>query len=119
MKEANWGSEISQAKNSHALHIKMNKRDFNWSYIDNGRSILRLFFLANLTCFVILMHKSKSIVMHTKINARRKCLKYKETAEKTKKAKMTSSHITKITTSTLHQQMGRKKKGSKHYQNDK
>lgn len=83
--------------------------DFDWYYIDKGRSILRLFFLANLTCFVILMHKSKSIVMHNKINARRTCLKYKETAEKTKKAIMTSSHITKITTSTLHPEMERKK----------
>lgn len=40
-------------------------------------------------------------MMHTKINARRICLKYKETAENTKKARMTSSHITKITTSNL------------------
>lgn len=48
--------------------------------------------------------------MHTKINARRICLKYKETAENTKKARMTSSHITKITTSNLHQEWERKKK---------
>lgn len=78
-------------------------------YIDNGRSILRFFFLANLTCFVTFMHKSSSIVMLTKIIASRICLKYNETAEKTRKARMTSSHITNITTSTLHpQQVGKK-----------
>lgn len=39
--------------------------------------------------------------MHTKIKASRIRLKYKETAEKTRKARMTSSHITNTTTSTL------------------
>lgn len=39
--------------------------------------------------------------MKTNIKASRICLKYKETTEKTKKAKITSSHITKTTTSTL------------------
>nr|KYP64805.1 hypothetical protein KK1_019413 [Cajanus cajan] len=48
------------------------------------------------------MHKSNRIVMQTKKKASRMCLKYKETTEKTKKAKITSSHITKTTTSTLH-----------------
>lgn len=47
------------------------------------------------------MHKSNSIVTITKIKASRICLKYKETAEKTRKARITSSHITKTTTSTL------------------
>lgn len=70
-------------------------------YIDNGRSILRFFFLANLTCFVIFMHKSNSIVMHTRMKASCICLKYRETAAKTRKARITSSHMTKITTSTL------------------
>lgn len=78
-------------------------------YIDNGRSILRFFFLANLTCFVTFMHKSSSIVMLTNIIASRICLKYNETAEKTRKARMTSSHITNITTSTLHSQQAGKK----------
>ena len=40
--------------------------------------------------------------MLTNIKASRMCLKYKETTEKTRKAKMTSSHITNTTTSTLH-----------------
>lgn len=39
--------------------------------------------------------------MHTKIKASCICLKYRETAEKTRKARITSSHITKMTTSTL------------------
>lgn len=71
-------------------------------YIDNGRSILRFFFLASLTCFVIFMHRSNRTVMQTKIKASRMCLKYRETTENTKKAKIISSHITKTTTSTLH-----------------
>lgn len=71
-------------------------------YIDNGRSILRFFFLASRTCFVIFMHKSNSTVMQTNTKASWMCLKYKETTEKTKNAKITSSHITKTTTSTLH-----------------
>lgn len=40
--------------------------------------------------------------MQTNTKPSRMCLKYKETAEKTRKAKMKSSHITKTTTSTLH-----------------
>lgn len=71
-------------------------------YIDNGRSILRFFFLASRTCFVIFMHKSNSTVTQTNTKASWMCLKYKETTEKTKNAKITSSHITKTTTSTLH-----------------
>jgi len=39
--------------------------------------------------------------MHTRMNASCICLKYRETAEKTRNARITSSHITKITTSTL------------------
>lgn len=70
-------------------------------YIDKGRSILRFFFLANRTCFVTFMHISNSKVMQTRINASRICLKYKETAEKTKNAMIKSSHITNTTTSTL------------------
>jgi hypothetical protein len=77
-------------------------------YMDKGRSILRFFFLANRTCFVTFMHKSNSIVMHTKINASRICLKYKETAEKTKNAMTTSSHITNTTTSTLQEHTGQR-----------
>lgn len=70
--------------------------------MDNGRSILLFFFLANLTCFVTFMHRSNNIVMHTKIKANCICRKYKETAENTKNDSIISSHITKITTSTLH-----------------
>ncbi|KAJ6414359.1 hypothetical protein OIU84_007054 [Salix udensis] len=77
-------------------------------YIDKGRSILRFFFLANRTCFVIFMHKSNSIVMHTKMNASRVCLKYKETAEKTRNAMITSSHITNTTTSILQENTGQR-----------
>lgn len=69
--------------------------------MDNGRSILLFFFLANLTCFVTFMHRSNNNVMHTKIKANCICRKYKETAENTKKDRIMSSHITKITTSTL------------------
>lgn len=69
--------------------------------MDNGRSILRFFFLESLNCFVTFMHKSSNNVMHTKIKASLKCLKYKETAENTKKARMTNSHNTNTTTSTL------------------
>lgn len=69
--------------------------------MDNGRSILRFFFLANLICFVIFMHRSNSMVTQIKIKASCMCRKYKDTAEKTKKARITSSHITKTTTSTL------------------
>ena len=83
--------------------------NLNQYYMDKGRSILRFFFLATLTCFVTFMHKSKSIVIETRINARRMCLKYKETAENTKKARITSSHITNITTSTLQHRNGKKK----------
>lgn len=43
--------------------------------------------------------------MLTKIIASRICLKYNETAEKTRKARMTSSHITNITTSTLEEEI--------------
>lgn len=81
-------------------------------YIDNGRSILRFFFLASLICFVIFMLSINSTVMQTNINASRMCLKYKETAEKTRKAIMTSFHITKTTTSTLHQEEKNKQKSS-------
>lgn len=73
-------------------------------YMDKGRSILLFFLLANLTCFVIFMHKSNSIVIDTKTKASRMCLKYKETAEKTRKARITSSHITNTTTSTLEEE---------------
>jgi hypothetical protein len=48
--------------------------------------------------------------MKTNIKASRICLKYKETTEKTKKAKITSSHITKTTTSTLHHTKSKQKK---------
>lgn len=74
---------------------------FMWFYIDNGRSILRFFFLASVTCFVTFMHRSNRIVMHAKIKVSCICLKYNETAENTRKARMRSSHITKTTTSTL------------------
>lgn len=74
---------------------------FIGTYIDNGRSILRCFFRATLTCFVIFMHKSRSSVVHNKNIESLKCLKYNETAENTKNAKITSSHITKTATSTL------------------
>jgi len=77
-------------------------------YIDKGRSILRFFFLANRTCFVTFMHISNSKVMHTRINASRICLKYKETAEKTKNAMIKSSHITNTTTSTLQAYTGQR-----------
>lgn len=81
-------------------------RQVNWMkcfshYKDKGRSILRFLFRASFTCFVIFMHKSNSSVTHNKITASLKCLKYKETPEKTKNAKITSSHTTKIATSTL------------------
>lgn len=71
-------------------------------YIDSGRSILGFSFWPSLTCFVILVHTSNSMVMHINIKASCKRWKYKETAEKTKSAGMTGSHGTKITTSTLH-----------------
>lgn len=87
-----WGKVWKQAKDQDLIPF----------YIDNGRSILRFFFLASLTCFVIFMHKSNSTVTQTNIKASWMCLKYKETAEKTRKAKIISSHITKTTTSTLH-----------------
>ncbi|KAJ6680947.1 hypothetical protein OIU74_019431 [Salix koriyanagi] len=77
-------------------------------YIDKGRSILRFFFLANRTCFVTFMHKSNSKVMHTRINASCICLKYKETAEKTRNAMIKSSHITNNTTSTLQAYTGQR-----------
>ena len=80
-------------------------------YIDNGRSILLLFLRASLTCFVIFMHKNSSNVMQTKMIASFICLKYNETAENTRKAKMISSHITKITTSTLHSWKAKGKTG--------
>lgn len=76
-------------------------------YMDNGRSILRFFFLANLTCFVIFMHKSNSIVTQTKIKASRIRLKYRETAEKTRKARIMSSHIINTRTSILQAIKGR------------
>lgn len=72
-------------------------------YIESGRSILRFFFLADLTCLVTFMQTSSSKVTHTKMKANCNRLKYKETAENTKKAKMTSSQMTKTTTSTLPQ----------------
>lgn len=72
--------------------------------MDNGRSILRFFFLESLNCFVTFMHTSSKNEMHTKIKASLKCLKYKETAENTKKARMTNSHNTKTTTSTLEEE---------------
>ena len=71
------------------------------NYIDKGRSILRFFLRANLTLLVIFISKSNSSITNRKITARLKCLKYNDTAEKTRNARMTSSHITKIATSTL------------------
>uniref|UniRef100_A0A7C9E1K2 Uncharacterized protein n=1 Tax=Opuntia streptacantha TaxID=393608 RepID=A0A7C9E1K2_OPUST len=70
-------------------------------YIDKGRSILRFFFRACRICFVIFMHRSSSNVTHIKTNASCICLKYSETAEETRNARTMSSHITKITISTL------------------
>jgi hypothetical protein len=46
------------------------------------------------------------------MKASRICLKYRETAEKTRNARITSSHITKITTSTLHPEKGGKEKNT-------
>jgi len=47
------------------------------------------------------MQTSSSKATHTKMNASCNRLKYNETAENTKNAKMTSSQMTKTTTSTL------------------
>lgn len=71
-------------------------------YIDNGRSILRFVFLSSLTCFIIFNPISKRIVMHIKQNASRIYLKYSETADKTRKARIMSSHTADIIKSTLH-----------------
>lgn len=78
-------------------------------YIDNGRSILRFFFLASVTCFAIVIHTSNSKLTLTRINASFRCVKYNETTEKTRSAKITSSHITNMTTSALHQGKRRRK----------
>ncbi|CAL1355412.1 unnamed protein product [Linum trigynum] len=48
------------------------------------------------------MHSTNINVRQTKMKASRMCLKYKDTAEKTRKARTTSSHMTNMTTSTLH-----------------
>ena len=65
------------------------------------RDSLRFFFLANLTCFVTFKQTSSSKAKHNKTKASCNRWKYKETAENTKNAKITSSHMTKTTTSTL------------------
>lgn len=70
-------------------------------YIDNGRSILRFFFLASVTCFAIVTHTSNNKLALTKMNASFRFVKYNETTEKIRSAKITSSHITKMTTSAL------------------
>ncbi|KAG5542528.1 hypothetical protein RHGRI_022165 [Rhododendron griersonianum] len=75
-------------------------------YIDNGRSILLFFFRSCLTFFATFMHKSRRKVTQTKIKASFICLKYNKTAEKTRQANMTSSHITKTTTEKLEQKKG-------------
>jgi hypothetical protein len=73
-------------------------------YIERGRSILRFFFLACLTCFVIFIQRSNSKVTQSRIKASCNRLKYKDTAENTTSANITSSHMTKTTTSTLEEE---------------
>lgn len=101
----NWAWARCNDREFSKLHNKLSPfRQIHYHfvfYIDNGSSILLFFFPATLTCFVIFMHRSNNNVMHTRIKASCICLKYKETAEKTRKANITSSHITKATTSTL------------------
>lgn len=91
-------------KNSHNPQEHVNSLQEKKSigiYIDKGRSILRFFFRVSLICLVIFMNRSNSSVVQSRTMASLKCLKYNETAEKTRKAKITSSHTTKIATSTL------------------
>lgn len=73
-------------------------------YIERGRSILRFFFLAILTCFAIFIQTNNSKQTQSKMNASSNRFKYNETAENTRNAKITSSQITKTTTSTLEEE---------------
>ncbi|KAF3486627.1 hypothetical protein F2Q69_00054865 [Brassica cretica] len=74
-------TQISKASDA-SKTVMFHQLTPNWAST-GGRSILRFFFLANLTCFVTFKQTSSSKAKHNKTKATCNRWKYKETAENT------------------------------------